>query len=260
MTRTDYPDETLMRFADGELDADAMAEIEQAMQTDDELVSRVALFMETRRAAQAALKPLLDEPVPAGLTAAVEKMIAEKTSAPGVPGAVVLPFPRRSANDRQANRWLAPIAASLAAVIAGFGGYWLRGAAEPAQQSPLNVIIGPALDEALVTVASGEEMQLPDSNERFRAIATFRDSAQALCREFEVDSPDRSTVVSVACRSGEEWRVTFAVVAPGDSGGYAPAASTETLDAYLAAIDARPQMDAAEEAQALGEIRADAER
>lgn len=262
MTRTVYPDEMLMRFADGELDADALAEIERAMETDDELVSRVALFIETRRAAQAALKPLLDEPVSAELTAAVEKMIAEKTSAQGAAGAVVLPLPHRSANDRQPNRWLTPIAASLAAVIAAFGGYWLRGAGEPAQQSSFSVagITGRSLDEALVTVASGEERRLPGSNERFRAIATFRDSAQALCREFELDRPDRSTVVSVACRAGENWRVTFAVVAPGNGGGYAPAASTEALDAYLAAIDAGSQMDAAEEARALGDIRADAER
>jgi hypothetical protein len=70
-----------------------------------------------------------------------------------------------------------------------------------------------------------------------------------------VDSADRSTVVSVACRSGAEWRVTFAVVAPGDSSGYAPASSTEALEAYLLAIDAKPPMEAAEEAQALGALR-----
>ena len=75
-----------MRFADGELDADEMAVIEKAMETNDDLVARVAMFIETKAEAQAALKPLLDEPVPEKLKATVEAMIeakrAEETNAP----------------------------------------------------------------------------------------------------------------------------------------------------------------------------------
>ena len=257
MTRTDFPDELLMRFADGELDAEMSAEIERAMEADDELVARVALFIETRTAAKSAMKPLLDEALPTELKAAVERMVAEKTSTQNAPGAKVLSFPPRAANDRLASRWLAPVAASLAAVIAGFGGYWLGVGGEPKPDGGLHVaaVSRPVLDEALATVASGEEKQLPGTGQRFRAIATFRDNAQTLCREFELDSSDRSTVVSVACRGEGEWRVTFAVIAPGGSGGYAPASSTETLDAYLAAIVAGPPLDTAQEAKALGEFR-----
>ncbi|WEX85860.1 anti-sigma factor [Sinorhizobium garamanticum] len=257
MTKADFSDEMLMRFADGELDSDMSAEIERAMEADEELVSRVALFIETRQAAQTAMKPLLEEPLPPELSAAVERMVAERTSEQDASSARVLPFRRPAANDRRGNRWLAPIAASLAVVVAGIGGYWLRGGAEPALDGGLHIagISGSALDDALAAVATGEERQLPDSNQRFRAIATFRDNAQTLCREFEVDSADRSTVVSVACRTGAEWRVTFAVVAPGTSGGYAPASSAETLDAYLGAIDAGPPLEAAEEAKALSQLR-----
>ncbi len=64
MTDKTFPDEMLMRFADGELDAEEMAVIEKAMETDDDLVARIAMFIETKAQAQAALKPLLDEPVP----------------------------------------------------------------------------------------------------------------------------------------------------------------------------------------------------
>ncbi|WP_026620480.1 anti-sigma factor RsiW (plasmid) [Ensifer sp. WSM1721] len=256
MTRTDFSDEILMRFADGELDAETSAEIERAMETDDELVSRVGLFIETRQAAKAAMQPLLDEPLPAELEAAVGRMVAEKTSAQNASSASVLAFPRRAANDRRASRWLVA-AASLAAVFAGVGGYWLGGRGEPTSGGalPLVAVSSPALAEALATVASGEERQLLASNQRFRVIATFRDRAQALCREFELDSADRSTVVSVACRAGSEWRVTFAVAAPSGSGGYAPASSTETLDAYLTAIDAGPPLEAEEEAKALSDLR-----
>ncbi|ASY72244.1 anti-sigma factor [Sinorhizobium fredii USDA 205] len=257
MTRTDFSDEILMRFADGELDAEISAEIEREMETDDALVARLALFIETRHAAKIAMQPLLEEPLPAELTAAVERVIAAKTSAQNESGASVLPFARRAANDRRASRWLAPVAASLAAVIAGFGGYWLGRGGQPTAEGvlPPTALSSPALEEALETVVSGEERQLSGPNQRFRAIATFRDNDQALCREFEVDSPDRSTVVSVACRAGAEWRVTFAVVARGDSGGYAPASSTETLDAYLTAINAGAPLEAEEEAKVLGGLR-----
>lgn len=256
MTGTDFSDELLMRFADGELDAETSAEIERAMEADEELVARVALFIETRHAAKTAMKPLIEEPLPAELKAAVERMVAEKVAAQNASGATVLPFRRRGENDRRASRWLAPMAASLAAVIAGFGGYWLGRGTEPVPSALLPLAVSsPALDTALASVPSGEERQLLNSNQRFRAIATFRDSARALCREFELDSADRSTVVSVACRTGAEWRVTFAVVAPGDSGGYAPASSTETLDAYLSAIDAGPPLETAEEANALSDLR-----
>lgn len=261
MTRTDFSDEILMRFADGELDPEMAAEIERAMETDDALVSRVALFIETRAAAQAAMKPLLDEVVPTELTSAVERMVAEKKSRQKGSGAVVLPFLRRTANDRRANRRLLPIAASLAACLGGLVGYWLAGSGDPALKEGLSVAgtDSPALAEALATVHSGEETQFPGTDRRFRAIATFRDDAQTLCREFELDSADGSTVVSVACRSDAEWRVTFAVAAPGDHDGYAPASSTDALEAYLQAINAGFPMETAEEAQALGAIRKEAQ-
>ncbi len=125
MTKTDFSDETLMRFADGELDPKTAAEIERAMETDDELVPRVAFFLETRTAAQTALEPLLDEPVPAELTQAIEAMVAKKKAADQGP-ASVLPFRRPPANDQVvARRWFTPIAASLTAILGGVGGYRL---------------------------------------------------------------------------------------------------------------------------------------
>jgi hypothetical protein len=103
-------------------------------------------------------------------------------------------------------------------------------------------------------VPAGQEIALAAGG-RFRAIATFRDDNGDLCREFELDSADRSTVVSVACNTAGEWRVSFAVTAPGDAGGYAPASSTEALDAYLRAIEAGEPLTSEEEAEALSETR-----
>ncbi|MET3580893.1 anti-sigma factor RsiW [Mesorhizobium robiniae] len=255
MTEEIFSDEILMQFADGELDPDMAARIERAMETDDRLVTRVAMFIETRAQAQGALKPLLDEPVPEKLAAAVEQMIEARRA--GERTTSVLPFSGgRIAGPPSRSQWMLPIAASLAAVVGALAGYWAAGTNERAQGGLwVAGVIRPALGQALETVESGKEIRLAGISDRFRAIATFRNNSQDLCREFEVDSQNRSTVVSVACRSGDEWRVSFAVVAPGDAGGYAPASSTEALDAYLSAIEAGAPMSAEEEIQALSEVR-----
>lgn len=258
MTDRTFPDEMLMRFADGELDADEMAVIENAMATDDELVARVAMFIETKAEAQAALKPLLDEPVPEKLKAAVESMVAAKRAerAEEKPAATVLPFEaRKAATKPPARQWTLPLAASLAAaVIGGVVGYWAgTGAPEQGGLSVAGVVDAP-LGEALATVPAGDEVALASSG-RFRAIATFRDDAENVCREFEVDAPDRSTVVSVACHADDAWRVDFVVAAPADAGGYAPASSTEALDAYLQAIQASDPLSSEDEAKALADVR-----
>ncbi|RWP41235.1 MAG: anti-sigma factor [Mesorhizobium sp.] len=258
MTEETFSDEILMRFADGELDPDMVARIEQAMETDDRLVARIAVFIETRAQAQAALKPLLDEPVPEKLVAAVEQMIEARRAGEKAATASILPFgSRRLAGPASRSRRMLPIAASLAAaIVGGLAGYWAAGSNERTQGGLwVAGVIRPALAQALETVESGKEIKLVGISDRFRAIATFRNDKQDLCREFEVDSQDRSTVMSVACRSGDEWRVSFAVVAPGDAGGYAPASSTEALDAYLSAIEAGAPMSAEEEVKALDEIR-----
>jgi anti-sigma factor RsiW len=258
MTDKTFPDEMLMRFADGELDAEEMAVIEKAMETDDNLVARVAMFIETKAQAQAALKPLLDEPVPEKLKAAVEGMIAAKRAEDAKAAAkpaTVVPFEARKAAARPAARqWTLPLAASIAAVIGGLAGYWAAGGSAP-QPGGLSVagVVDGAIGEALETVPAGQELALADGG-RFRAIATFRDDADDICREFELDSADRSTVVSVACNSDGAWRVSFAVAAPGDTGGYAPASSTEALDAYLSAIEAGEPLSAEDEADALAEV------
>jgi anti-sigma factor RsiW len=258
MTKADFSDEILMRFADGELDPETSARIEHALETDDDLLARLALFTETRAQTQAALKPLLDEQVPDHLVAAVQRMVDEKRAGSNKTSpADVVPFRKRAHASPLNGKWALPIAASLvAALLGGLAGHWLSSnngrAADGLQVAGVGG--GPALVEALTTSPAGTETRLPGSNQRFRVIATFRDSQETLCREFEVDSPDRSTVISVACHSDDQWRVSFAVVAPGNSDGYAPASSTEALDAYLAAINAGAPMSAEEEEKALRTI------
>lgn len=243
----DFSDEVLMRFADGELDDATTAAVELAMNGDERLAERVAVFMETRSLAQAALGPLSQEPVPDQLTRAVQAMVdksrAETLQAPSVRSRRIL---------RPANDWwpAAAAAASVAAVIGLAAGYWLANP-QADRGLALAAVGDPALRSALASTPSGQE--LPLGGDRFRAIATVRDASRTLCREFEIDRTGGPTEMAVACRESGVWMVRMAVAAPAADGGYAPASSVEALDAYIASIDASPPLGLDEEKRALAE-------
>src|SRR5258707_1254834 len=65
-------DETLMAYADGELDAAAQAAVERAMQTDPQIEQRVARHRALRRRVQSAYAAELSEGVPEQLLAAAQ--------------------------------------------------------------------------------------------------------------------------------------------------------------------------------------------
>lgn len=249
---TMFSDETVMRYVDGELDDETSARLEAALARDSELSQRIELFASTRLAAQDALRPLLDEPVPAELTAAVEAMAAKaKTSASAAP-----PGSRSkwrlltAANDD----WRRLAAAACIAGILGVGAGFLAGNRDDANGVQLVGVDKQALAAALVNVPAGGTSDLPGEATRFRAIASFHDNRQSLCREFEIDMRDNSKLTSVACAEGTSWIVRFAVNAPGGSGGYAPASSAEALEAYLSAINAEPPLNATDEKTALEKL------
>lgn len=252
MTARDFDDRTLMAFADGELDDETAAAVETAMATDYDLAGRVALFLDTRIQAKDALRPLLEEPVPEALSGSVRRMVDEARSKSETAPAATIVTAARTRPPVARRPWLMPLAASLAAIVFGLGGYLIGTGGGSAPQGFAVAGLGsPALSEALGRVPSGQEAVLANSGGRLRAVASFRDANGVLCREFEVDTAAESSVVSVACREDGAWSVRFAVVAPVRDGGYAPASSMEALDAYLASAGVHEPLSPADEAAAL---------
>jgi len=254
MTDPGFSDETLMAYADGELDSHQRKAVENAMRSDAGIRARVDMFVETRRQAADALAPALREPVPDELMARVAAMVEDHSGEPESDDSTIVPFarPEKTAARPAAPGWALPLAASITLVIGAAAGYLagMTGGTSPGTfQTALQV--EPLVVEALNTVASGDETTLEGTGERFRAIASYRDPDGTLCREFEVDGSNGSTVVAVACNPGSTWDVQFTVVAGQTDAGYAPASSLESLEAYLAAVDAGEPLTAADEAAAL---------
>jgi hypothetical protein len=227
MTR--FSDETVMRYVDGELGDAESAEIESALETDRELAARVELFAGTRLSAKEALTPLLAEPARA---VAVER-------------------PRLLS---PANDWWRPAAAACVAGLLGVVVGFMASGGNEGGGLEIAHVDRSALTQALRTVPMGQEEDLPGGDARFRAIASYHDNQNLLCREFELDLSAGQRVTSVTCNEEGEWRVRFAVNA--DAGeGYSPASSSEALEAYLSAVQAAEPLTAEEEAQALRKLR-----
>ncbi|MGC9419611.1 MAG: zf-HC2 domain-containing protein, partial [Rhodovulum sp.] len=76
MTADEFTDETLMAFADGELDPDQAARVEAAIAADSDLARRAALFADTGDVLARAAAARPEAPVPDALMARVHETLA----------------------------------------------------------------------------------------------------------------------------------------------------------------------------------------
>ncbi len=252
-------DETIMAYADGALPADEARAVEVALAADPALAARAEMFRRSRERTREALAPLAAEPVPDALTARViAAAIASADTGHDVDsdgGTVVAFRPRSRQRWLPAGSW-STLAASLALAVGVGAGYTIGSSDGPDGAVRTPPLGSSALAAALSTVPAGAETAV--DGDRFRAIASFRVDGGGLCREFEVDYADRSSVVAVACRSegaasDGAWAVTFSVASAATAEGYAPVSSMEALEAYLTAVGAAPPLEPAEEQAALAQ-------
>lgn len=219
-------DETLMAYADGELDAAARAEIEAAIAADPALRARIEAHRELRRLVSDAYAGAADEPVPERLSAMLQ------------PAPVVDLAAARARRTPRAwpawSNWAAIAATLVVGVLVG------------RMTEPPSPIV--TQDGALVArgeLAKTLDTQLASASGEVGL--SFRNRNGEYCRTFRSDG-----VAGLACRGGEAWDVRMAVAsAPGTAGDYRMAGSDtppEVLRAVEAMIDGQPLDDEAEAA------------
>ena len=222
-----FPQETLMAYADGELDAETRRAIEAEMAVDPQLAQEVAKHAALRADVGRAFAGVLTEQVPDRLM-----RTATKTKA----------TPRR--------QWSWPEWTSIAAslVIGVFGGYLIL------RPDPATDIIASTADGHIV--ASGdlaEALSAQLSSEDGSAVdigLTFRAKSGEYCRTFAARASQ--PVVGFACRAADAWRIDILSTGPrAESGGDYRMASTQLPAPIVQAIAGRMQgeaLDADEEA------------
>ncbi len=220
--------ETLMAYADGELDPLSAKRVERAIAADPALAAQVDRHRALAASLRGAFAPIEQAPIPPGIAA----MLRES--------AKVVPLAPRPAR-RERTFWIGAVAASLVAGVLA---------------APL---IGPRDDLAIEngrTVARGDiahalDTQLASAQADGAAVrigVTFRDKGQRLCRTFE-----RGETGGIACATGKDWQVERlygGIAAQGTD--YRQAGSpAATLMAEAQAMMAGEPLDATAEAQAL---------
>jgi hypothetical protein len=222
--------ETLMAFADGELDALSMKRVEKAIAADPALGEQVDRHRALSASLRAAFAPVEAAPVPAGVAALLNE------------SAKVVPFTPR-AGRRERPLWLGAMAASL--VVGLFTGPFLfqRGGGDITFRDGQAVAQGEvakALDTQLAsTQADGAPVRIG---------VTFRDTTGTLCRTFE-----RGSTGGIACAGGAQWRVERLYGGVSQSGStYRQAGSASAaMMAEAQAMMAGDPLDADAEAKAL---------
>jgi hypothetical protein len=228
-----YDDETLMAYADGELDEAQRADIEAAIARDPVLASRVARHRALRAEVADAFAGVLEQPVPAQLEAA-----ALRTAARAEPRGNVVPFPAR-ASRAPATAWRAREWTAMAAsVVLGAFLSWRFLAPEGGDFGNRNDTL-----VAQGQLAQALESQLASEQDHGAAVLiglTFKSAAGEFCRSFIMRDPQ---TYGLACRSDGSWRIPV-ITEFTPAGGDYRTATTTMPETILRAIEARRDQDA----------------
>jgi hypothetical protein len=214
-----YDDETLMAYADGELDEPQRSEITQALERDPELARRVARHRVLRAEVAGAYANVLSRPMPERLLKAAQRE-SDPSGEPGARRGTVVQFPAR-ASQAPATSWRlrewGAMAASLA--IGAVISWKLFAPPESAFSTRSGGLVASgslasALDSQLASNQTGNEPVLIG--------LSFRMQDGQYCRSFELTA---AATAGLACRVDDEWRVPVTAASPAHTGGVRQAAS-----------------------------------
>ena len=234
-----FSDETVMAYADGELDAPMRAAMEAAMVTDRDLAQRVAQYQGLRARLRSAFDPVLDEPLPDGLVdAARAAPLAARADN-------VIPLKRTAPPRWSWPQWGA-IAASL--VVGALLSLLLPRL--PAS-GPFITHDGQLVASGVLAQALSEQLASNQSPSAPVQIGvSFRAKDGNYCRTFMLY--EGSALAGLACRDRQAWRLQVLAASPApNTGEYRTAASAlpasivRTLDEMIAGEPLDPSAEAA---------------
>lgn len=207
-------DETLVAYADGQLDADAARAVEQALARDPQARETLQALRDSAARLRAALDAVAAAPIPLKAVQTIDAGFAARRGDAGAPAG--------GARRRGGLPWPVAIAASILALMIGLGGGQLlpdlRGGTELARLQAMEAADRAArqaaLQEALERKLSGQSVawRNPDSGRqgKITPVRTFRNSTGQWCREYtvrEASDGDRVERRGIACRlSDGRWR------------------------------------------------------
>lgn len=239
-----FTDETLMAYADGELDQATRHAVELAMRADPKLAEKVRQHIALRGEVFRAFAGTLDEPVPPRLRQVVQSANVVQLDSVRTARRKVVEVPRRWAWPE----WGALAATLVVGVLAGaIGVANLRGETEitAAGDAEGALTAHGKLDVALTRQLASA----PPAASSVRIGVSFVSRDGQYCRSFTMGGS-----AGLACRSGDEWKIPVLTesAAAGEgpyrqAGSAMPAAVLDAVDARAsgASLDAKAEQAAA---------------
>ncbi len=226
-------DETLMAFADGELDTAAAAAVEAALHDDPRLAARVAEHRALRARVQAAFTEELAELVPRRL---VDTAMRAQSAAVDAPKIVPIDAARKR-RERSWRRAPLPPLAMAASLALGIGIGFV------AWHSPVPILgenaQGALMADGSLARALSDQLAGPGAAGGVDIGLSFLSKSGSYCRTFRIAKA--LAPAGLACRSGTDWRIdvlTQSAAGPGVQAAYRMAGSS-LPPAVLAAIQSR---------------------
>jgi hypothetical protein len=227
-------DETLMAYADNELDAETRATVEAAIAADPELARRVAKHQALRNTLNAGYNRVLKEPVPDKLISAVRHAPAAQPRKANVTDLNQAREAKRQAPG-PSRKWSWPEWGSMAAsLVLGLAVSYalLRPPGQIIANNDGRLVAQGALREALSHQLAGDQAHESSVQIGLSYVA----KSGAYCRAFATQSTQ--SMAGIACHDDDEWVVRL--LAPGEgvqtaTGGYRmagtalPAAITQAI-------------------------------
>jgi hypothetical protein len=225
-----YDDETLMAYADGELDAKLRAEIAAAINADPALARRVEQQRAMRVRVASAFAKVLDEPLPERLMQAARGKSAPSSAAER---GKVIQFPTRTSRPPsapwRAREWVAMAASLVLGVLLS----WRMFAPSDAEVMVAGkdaLLARGALADALESQLASEQR----GEERVLIGLTFKARDGSFCRSFTLRD---SRTAGLACRVDGDWQVPATDSVP--ASGPMQQASSALPPAILGAVETR---------------------
>ncbi|QDX25190.1 anti-sigma factor [Sphingomonas suaedae] len=183
--KDEIPAETLMAYADGEVDPLTAKRVERAIAADSTLAERV----DQHRALTASLRATYAPVEAAPLPNAVTEMLTETVK--------IVPFRAPTPVRRERSIWIGAVAASLVAgLIAGPLVF-------PKRDPGIAIEDGQAVARGEIATVLGTQLASTQrADAPVRIGVTFRDGQERLCRTFV-----NGATGGIACAEGDAWRL-----------------------------------------------------
>lgn len=221
-----FTDETLMAFADGELEEPARSEVEQAIRKDPLVAAKVAQHRALRADVFSAFASTLDEPVPPRLRQVVAN--SNVIHLDSVRALRVDKEPELEQRSWSWPEWGAIAATLVVGVLAGSMG-WQRLQPDPQLAAvDRGVFADGKLAHALSTQLAGS------AGNGVKIGVSFVSVDGNYCRSYTMGA-----TAGLACRDGRDWKIALMTETPSATSGAYRQAASETPPAVMDAIDQR---------------------